>query len=184
MRFLIFLVGLSLSLILSGCGDAKQKAESQARFQSFTNNLQKADVQYGVSFVYTTILLQQAVQAAQLPIVQETRRRDPSYDAAGDYLQHYAEFDISITNGQNAIDLITKAETDFQYIYTTYKGLPPSFKDDFYNMKDLMDKNMVFIQTLKQGELQKDGLQNWMDNSKKLNNSYHSMLLEIDRIKK
>lgn len=148
-NILVLIVGLSFCLILSGCGDSKQKA----RIQSFTNNLSKANIEYAVSVSYTAPILQQAIQVPQLPAVQERLERTPSYDAIGDYLQNYSHFDDSITSGQSAVDSMAKAEPDFQYIYTTCRDLPPSFKDDFYNMKDLMNKNIVFIQTLKQGEL-------------------------------
>lgn len=184
MRILCLFLGLMISLVLTGCGDSKHKIEERARFQSFTNNLQNSVIEYEVSFSYTAPILQQAVQAAQLPVVQRRLERDPSYDAMGDFLQNYAHFDDSMTSGQNAVDLVAKAEPDFQHIYTTYRDLPPSFKDDFYNIKDLMDKNIVFIQTLKQGEVQKDALQDWMDGNTKIQNSCKSILLEIDRLQK
>lgn len=183
-KFLVSMVGLAFSLILSGCGDSKHKIEEQARFQSFTNNLQNADVKYAVSIVCTTLLIQDAVKASQSPSVQERLQYEPTYDAAKDYLENYANFDISITNGQVAFDLMIKAEPDFQYIYTTHKDLPPSFKDDFHNMKDLLSKNLDFLSSLKNGNIDKETLQQWNDSPKSLNNSYHNMLLEIERIQK
>jgi hypothetical protein len=170
---------------LSGCGDSKQKTEEKTRIQSFTNNLAKADVKYAMSIVYTMSLMQKAVEAAQSSeVTQEILQHQSSYDAAKDYLQNYAHFDISTTNGQAAFDLVVREDDDFQYIYTHEKKLPSSFKDDFHNIRDVLSKNLDFISSLKDGNIDKESVQNWNDSPKSLNNSYHNLLLELDRLQK
>jgi hypothetical protein len=189
-KFLILMIGLTFSLVLSGCGvkPNNQKVvivkSQDARIQSFTNTLYTAESEYNVSFAIAAYIVQEVVKATD-DLVFANKEEVIAHD-----LIQWSQppelgtntFSNSITNSQNAVDAIGKADPDFQYIYTTYKTLPPSFKDEFLNMKDLMDKNVSFIQALKQGELQKDSLQNWMDDNKKIHDAYESISLEIERI--
>jgi hypothetical protein len=188
--YLAFGCLIAFALILLGC-DAKPPAAKPdtSKIQEFTNNLETANVDYSVSYYWTSDLIGQAIREANSPSAQRLNDsmqsfNGTSYDGAKDFLQNYAHFDSSITNAENAIACIEKIDSNFQYLYTTYKTLPPSFKDDFYSMKDLMGKNLTFIQTLKQGEVDKDSLQAWLDGNTKIEDSYKSIQLEIQRLSK
>jgi hypothetical protein len=191
-KILILMFGLAFPLIFIGCGakpdDEKnlQAKSEDKRIQSFTNNFQIAEAEYAVSFTLTGTIIQKAAEIAKGYNSDEEREK-----SVNDYLTGWngldpaaSDFSKIFTNAQNSIDYITKADQDFQYIYTTYKELPPSVKDDFYIMKDLINDNITFIRAFRRGELHKDNFQEWMDNDKKINNSYRSVLLEVERIQK
>lgn len=190
MKTSLLFFGLVICLVLTGCGNSKQKVEEQARIQSFTNNLQKANVDYNISFISTSLIIQNVpngVRSLPTSTLLALTQSDGPFDqvAIKYYLQKCVnDWDGCITNGQNAIEAIGNGETDFEYIYTNHKELSSSFKDDFYNMKDLISKNLVFIQTLEQGEMESDTVQEWMDNNNKINEAYKSILLEVERLQK
>ena len=183
MKLLVLFSGLIFSLILSGCGakpEAEKKVESQADSQilSFKNNFEKAYKAYWESYMM-------ASQTLGL-VLKKADEMDQSYPGSN-FLPTGLKavgFGDSITNAESSIDSINQAEPDFQHIYTSYKEIHESFKTDFYKMKDIMGQNLSFIQGLKEGEIDKDAFQEWMDNFKKMDDLHKSVLLEIERMQK
>ncbi|HEX3856483.1 MAG TPA: hypothetical protein VHY30_04205 [Verrucomicrobiae bacterium] len=184
-KLYLIIAGVILSFILAGCGakpSGDEKAQTKTedkKISSFTNNLQTAGAEYTISFVMTSAVIQEAVKL--------TKDDSEAEKDINEYLKApggmgASESAFGFTNAQNSIDYITKADPDFQYIYTTYKTLPPSFKDDFLNMKNLIDENINLIHAFRRGELHKDNLQSWMDNDKKIHDLYESISLEVQRI--
>lgn len=182
MRFLPILFGLGFALILSGCGDAKQKAEkveSMAKFESFTNNLQKADSEYLVSFVLTSAEVKNAIDKSKIRF--NTEDPEDSQIAAWIGTDMINDQLLLYSNAQNATACISKTDPDFQYIYTHLKDLPPDFKDDFNRMEFLITENQDFVSQLQQRNFTHDLLQKWMNYHAEIDSLYRNILLEVQR---
>lgn len=201
LKLFIVMVGLAFFLVLSGCGDSKQKTEVQpnnqpdnSRFQSFTNNLEQAHTEFVVGYVFTLTKLQDTIKfGADKGYDVQLQGADYYkwlYDGMNDYSTNITQ--KCVANAQNAADFINKSEPDFQYFYTHYKELPPGFRDEFYKMKDILNMNLIFTKSLypptqeafEKGTLDKDNLQEWFDDTKQVEGLYRDIKLEIERIQK
>jgi hypothetical protein len=182
-KFLILIIGIAFSMVLSGCGakpEAEKKVESQtdSQIRLFKDNFEKAYKSYWISHMMAMQLLQMVSKKAT-----EFEESYPNSDFMSTGLKA-VDFGDSITNAESSMDSIRQAEPDFQHIYTSYKEIHESFKTDFYKMKDIMGQNLSFIQGLKEGEIEKDPLSEWLDDFKQMDDLHKSVLLEIERMQK
>lgn len=88
----------------------------------------------------------------------------------------------SKTNTLEALAHFRNATTQFETVYTEFKNLPPSTKDDFLNLKQSLDKHYGFIEVASAGDISESDALKWSDLDKEIKRLFTSVFLETKRL--
>jgi hypothetical protein len=143
--------------------------EKKAKIQSFRDHLSTASGAYYQEFEI-------------LKEVLRTAARNTSSDSILANSMKYSMPNIPESRFEKVIaSNFAAAEREFEDIYVHYH-LPSGAKDDFYELKSILDRHLMFVANLREGQLSAGGVKEWVDDMREFGNRYDKIKLEAERL--
>lgn len=196
-----FIFALFLFIGISGCSPKSNTSPPDTHIDSLADSLTKADGAFSVCYSNTFSRTQFWINHAQMEIDKGTSLAPSNDEEYYKYINRGMLFttnqvDDYIMPAQYAVKVLQQAKPDFEYVYVHHKELPPSFRDDFDNLEQLLENNLNFINSLfpqdlknldemdtAAGFLNKGNFNDWLDSSKKAQALSENIYLELKRLK-
>lgn len=198
-RFATCAICLS-AILFGGCGDSKERnkltQESKVEVDGKADGKNECLKLFRSELQATQVKYSSANQIALPAIASALETGDASSGPAmvkvllwglydGDRFidgSRAPEIRAAKTNATEALFHLTNAETQFGLVYTQFKTLPTSTKDDFLKLKQLLTKTTDFIEAARVGVCSRADFNQWRQVDVETGELFNSISLEIKRL--
>ncbi len=178
----LVLIGWSVALYFAVVSFTKEKEKKQQQIEK--QNKKQAQFRESVTnFCVNLVMAEEKYQYSRVGMAKIFQKAIES--ETSDYILKASLKQISLKlfsdPAQESLDYISLAEKDF-LILGENNQITPEFKNDLVSIKDLMERNLLFIKNCDEGELSGSSLDNWLNECQNMQKLISSLNLEMSRL--